>query len=165
SFAVPGTVMGVGYILAFNQGALLLTGTELIIVLAFVFRNMPVAIRAAVAAVYQIDRSVEEASTMLRATSVPTLGRIVVPLVRSALLSGLVFAFVRAMTAISQVIFLITPAHNLATTLILSYVEYGNTGRGAALAAILTVFMVLVIVAFYALSRRLDPRAAAEVSW
>ncbi len=164
SFAVPGTVMGVGYILAFNQGALLLTGTELIIVLAFVFRNMPVAIRAGIAAIHQIDRSIEEASTMLHANSATTLGRIVMPLVRPALLSGLVFAFVRAMTAVSQVIFLITPAHNLATTQILSYVEYGSQGRGAALASLLTVFMILVILAFYALSRRLDPRAAAEGS-
>jgi iron(III) transport system permease protein len=163
SFAVPGTVMGVGYILAFNQGALLLTGTELILVLAFVFRNMPVAIRAGIAAIHQIDRSIEEASTMLRANSATTLRRIVAPLVRAALLSGLVFAFVRAMTAVSQVIFLITPAHNLATTQILSYVEYGSQGRGAALASVLTVFMILVILAFYALSRRLDPRAAAEV--
>ncbi len=164
SFAVPGTVMGVGYILAFNQGALLLTGTEAIIILAFVFRNMPVAIRAGIAAIHQIDRSLEEASTMLRANSAVTLRRVVMPLVRSALLSGLVFGFVRAMTAVSQVIFLITPAHNLATTQILSYVEYGNQGRGAALAAVLTVFMILVIGAFYGVSRRLDPRAATEAS-
>lgn len=163
SFAVPGTVMGVGYILAFNRGALLLTGTEVILVLAFVFRNMPVAIRAGIAAMHQIDRSLEEASTMLRADSATTLRRIVVPLVRSALLSGLVFAFVRAMTAVSQVIFLITPAYNLATTLILSYVEYGNQGRGAALASVLTVFMILVITAVYALGRRLNARVAVEV--
>lgn len=162
SFAVPGTVMGVGYILAFNQGALLLTGTEMIIILAFVFRNMPVAIRAGIASIYQIDRSLEEASTMLRANSAVTLWRIVMPLVRAALLSGLVFAFVRAMTAVSQVIFLITPAHNLATTLILSYVEYGNQGRGAALASVLTVFMILIIAALYAISRRLDARAMGE---
>ncbi len=163
SFAVPGTVMGVGYILAFNQGALLLTGTEVIIILAFIFRNMPVAIRAGIASIHQIDRSLEEASSMLRGTSATTLRRVVMPLVRSALLTGLVFAFVRAMTAVSQVIFLISPAHNLATTQILSYVEYGSQGRGAALASLLTVFMIAVIAALYAVSRRLDPRAAGEV--
>lgn len=164
SFAVPGTVMGIGYILAFNQGALLLTGTELIIILAFVFRNMPVGIRSGVAAIHQIDRSLEEASTMLRGSSAVTLRRIVMPLVRPALLSGLVFAFVRAMTAVSQVIFLITPQHNLATTQILSYVEYGSQGRGAALASLLTVFMILVILALYAVNRRLDVRAARETA-
>lgn len=164
SFAVPGTVMGIGYILAFNQGALLLTGTEVIIILAFVFRNMPVGIRSGVAAIHQIDRSLEEASTMLRANSASTLRRIVMPLVRGALLSGLVFAFVRAMTAVSQVIFLITPQYNLATTQILSYIEYGSQGRGAALASLLTVFMVIVIMVLYALNRRLDVRAAQELA-
>ncbi len=162
SFAVPGTVMGIGYILAFNQGALLLTGTELILILAFVFRNMPVGIRSGVAAILQIDRSLEEASTMLRANSPTTLRRIVMPLVRAALLSGLVFAFVRAMTAVSQVIFLITPAHNLATTQILSYVEYGSLGRGAALASLLTLFMIVVILTLYAINRRLDTRTVRE---
>jgi len=164
SFAVPGTVMGIGYILAFNQGTLLLTGTSVILILAFVFRNMPVGIRSGVAAIHQIDRSLEEASTMLRANSARTLSRIVMPLVRSSLLSGLVFAFVRAMTAVSQVIFLITPQHNLATTQILSYVEYGSHGRGAALASLLTVFMILVIMALYAVNRRLDVHPAREAA-
>ena len=158
SFAVPGTVMGIGYVLAFNRGALLLTGTSVIIILAFVFRNMPVGIRSGVAAIHQIDRSLEEASTMLRATSPTTLRRVVVPLVWSALLSGLVFAFVRAMTAISQVIFLVTPEHNLATTQILSYIEYGSLGRGAALASLLTLFMIIVIMALYVVNRYLTKR-------
>ena len=162
SFAVPGTVMGIGYILAFNQGALLLTGTSAILILAFVFRNMPVAIRSGVASIHQIDRSLEEASTMLRANSALTLRRIVMPLVRGALLSGLVFAFVRAMTAVSQVIFLITPQHSLATTQILTYIEYGSQGRGAALASLLTVFMVLIIMLLYAVNRRLDIREVRE---
>jgi iron(III) transport system permease protein len=160
SFATPGTVMGIGYVLAFNQGPLLLTGTELVIVLAFVFRNMPVAIRAAVAALEQIDRALEEASTVLRAGAATTLRRVVVPLAGSALLSGLVFAFVRAMTAVSQVIFLITPQHNLATTQILSYLEYGSQGRGAALASVLTLVLVAVVVGLQLGHRRLQARVA-----
>ncbi len=159
SFAVPGTVMGIGYILAFNQGTLLLTGTELIIIMAFVFRNMPVAIRSGVAAIHQIDRSLEECSTMLRAGSATTLRRVVAPLVQAALLSGLVFAFVRAMTAISQVIFLVTPRVNLSTALILAYVEHGSMGRAAALSSVLVVFMAVVIMAMYWSVTRLDARA------
>jgi iron(III) transport system permease protein len=155
--------MGIGYILAFNQGPLLLTGTELVIILAFVFRNMPVALRAGVAAIHQIDSSLEEASTMLRAGSATTLRRVVAPLVRGAILSGLIFSFVRAMTAISQVIFLITPRTNLATTQILSYVNYGTVGLGAALSWVLVLFMALVIVAMYLVSNRLGGRPAAEM--
>jgi len=163
SFATPGTVMGIGYILAFNQGPLLLTGTELIIVLAFVFRNMPVALRAGVASILQIDRSLEEASTMLRAGSATTLRRIVIPLVRTAIVSGLIFSFVRGMTAISQVIFLITPKTNLATTQILSYINYGSVGLGAALSWVLVLLMALVIVTLYLFTQRGTARAIRDV--
>src|SRR3989337_4502648 len=103
--------------------------------------------------IHQIDRSLEEASTMLRANSPTTLRRVVIPLVWSAILSGLVFSFVRAMTAVSQVIFLISPQHKLATTQILSYIEYGSLGRGAALATLLTVSMIVVIVALHLVRR------------
>jgi iron(III) transport system permease protein len=163
SFATPGTVMGIGYILAFNQGTLLFTGTGFIIILAFVFRNMPVALRAGVASIHQIDRSLEEASTMLRAGSATTLRRIVLPLVRAAILSGLVFSFVRAMTAISQIIFLITPGTNLATTQILTYINYGTVGLAAALSWLLVVFMALVIIVLYQVTQRLGTRLAGEM--
>lgn len=163
SFATPGTVMGIGYILAFNQGPLLLTGTEFIIILAFVFRNMPVALRAGVASVLQIDRSLEEASTILRAGSATTLRRVVLPLVLSALLAGLVFSFVRGMTAISQVIFLITPRTNLATTQILSYVNYGTVGLAAALSWVLVLFMAAVIVGLYFVTQRLGARTVTDM--
>jgi iron(III) transport system permease protein len=96
---------------------------------------------------------------MLRATSPTTLRRIVLPLVRGAILSGLIFSFVRAMTAISQVIFLITPKTNLATTQIMSYINYGTVGLGAALSWVLVVFMALVIVGLYWVNQRLGGRA------
>jgi iron(III) transport system permease protein len=162
SFATPGTVMGIGYILAFNTGAFLLTGTEVIIILAFVFRNMPVALRAGVAAMHQIDRSLEEASTTLRAGTSTTLRRIVMPLVKGAIATGLIFSFVRAMTAISQIIFLITPSTNLATAQILSYVNYGTVGLGAALSTVLIVFMAMVVAVMYAITQRLGPQAAGS---
>jgi len=145
SFAVPGTVMGIGYVLAFHSGPLRLTGTELIIILAFIFRNMPVGIRSGLAALQQIDRSLEEASTTLRASNVTTLRRILFPLLVPAVISGLMFSFVRAMTAISQVIFLVTPSTNLATVLILSWVNHGSIGRGAALSCVLIAAMAVVV--------------------
>jgi iron(III) transport system permease protein len=100
---------------------------------------------------------------MLRAGSATTFRRIVLPLVRGAVLSGLIFSFVRAMTAISQVIFLITPTTNLATTQILTYINYGAVGLGAALSWLLVVFMALVIVALYLISNRIGARGAGEM--
>ena len=163
SFAVPGTVIGIGYILAFNTGALYLTGTATIIVLAFIFRNMPVGIRSSVAALKQIDPSLEEASTTLRAPTAVTLWRVVVPLLRPALISGLIFAFVRAMTAISQVIFLITPDHKLVTGEVLGMVERGQLGEAAALSALLVITMSTAIALAYALSKLLGGRPEASV--
>ncbi len=154
SYAIPGTVMGIGYILAFNAGALQLTGTAAIIVLAFIFRGMPVGIRSGVAALTQLDPSLEEVSTTLKAGTATTLRRVVVPLIRSAILTGLIYSFVRAMTAVSQVIFLVSPGHDLVTVLILSWAEYGTIGRGAALSTLLILVLAACILPAHWLGRR-----------
>ncbi len=67
SFAIPGTVIGIGYIMSFNTAPLMFTGTAALLVVCFIFRNMPVGIRSAMAALQQIDRSLEEASITLGA--------------------------------------------------------------------------------------------------
>ncbi len=154
SYAIPGTVMGIGYILAFNTGVLHLTGTSAIIVLAFIFRGMPVGIRSGVAALTQLDPSLEEASATLKAGTATTLRRVVVPLIRSAILTGLIYSFIRAMTAVSQVIFLVSPGHDLVTVLILSWAEYGTIGRGAALSTLLILVLAACILPAHWLSRR-----------
>lgn len=155
SFAVPGTVVGVGYILAFNTPPFELTGTALILILCFVFRNMPVGVRAAVAGLSQIDRSLDEASLTLGASGAETLRRVVIPLLRPAILAGLVYGFVRAMTAVSAVIFLVSAEHNLATTFILGRVENGEYGSAIAYSAVLVVFMAAVIAGLrWAVGRR-----------
>ncbi|HZJ10978.1 MAG TPA: ABC transporter permease subunit, partial [Trueperaceae bacterium] len=159
SFATPGTVMGVAYIFAFNTGPWLLTSTATIIILALVFRNMPVTIRSAVAGIAQIDPSLEEASTMLRARSFTTMRRILFPLLVNTLVTGLIFAFVRAVTAVSQVIFLVSPGNLLATVLLLGWVEQGQLGRAAAMGTILIVSMLLTIMVVLALARRIGTRA------
>lgn len=161
SFAIPGTVMGVAYILAFNTGPWLLTSSTVIIVLAFLFRNMPVAIRGGVAGLAQIDRSLEEASTTLRAPSSVTLRRVLVPLLIVPLIGGLIFAFVRSMTAISQVIFLVSPGKMLTTVLLLGWVEQGQLGRAAAMGSVLIVSMLIVVLLLGLLTRKRDGATAA----
>ena len=88
SFAIPGTVIGVAYVLAFNVPPIELTGTGIILVVAFVFRNMPVGVRAGIANMSQLDRSLDEASLTLRASNLTTVRRIVLPLLRPAILAG-----------------------------------------------------------------------------
>jgi iron(III) transport system permease protein len=154
SYALPGTVMGVGYVLAFNQGGFKLTGTATILVAAFVFRGMPVGVRSGMAALAQVDPALEEASALLRANVPATLRRVVLPLVLPALLTGFIYCFVRAVTAVSQVIFLVSPGHDLATVLLLSWAEYGHLGRGAALASVLVVFLAAVVLPVERFGRR-----------
>jgi iron(III) transport system permease protein len=154
SFATPGTVMGVAYILAFNTGPWLLTSSAVIIVLAFIFRNMPVAIRGGVAGLAQIDQSLEEASTTLGASTGRTLRAVLMPLLIIPLIAGLIFAFVRAMTAISQVIFVVSPGNMLTTVLLLGWVEQGQIGRAAAMGTLLIVSMLTVILLLMLLTRR-----------
>ncbi|WP_040382370.1 ABC transporter permease [Dethiosulfovibrio peptidovorans] len=146
NFAVPGTVVGIGYILAFNRPPLVLIGTLSILVLNFVFRYIPVGIQSGVAVLRQIDPSIEEASRNLGADGLTTFRKVTLPLIAPAFFSGLVFAFVRAMTAISAAIFLVSANWNLLTVQILSQVGSGRLGVAAAFSVIL-VCIVLIAVA------------------
>ncbi len=145
SFAVPGTVAGVSYILAFNNVPLYLTGTGAIIVLSMVTRNMPIGLRAALVNFKQLDPALDEAAYSLKASAFQTLRFITLPLLKPALLSALVTSFVRAMTTISAIIFLVTPSTRVATSFILNRVEDGDYGLAVAYGASLIVIMMLVI--------------------
>jgi iron(III) transport system permease protein len=145
SYAVPGTVVGIGYILAFNQPPLILTGTLAILVLAFVFRYVPVGIQNGVAVLKQIDPSIEEASQNLGADGVTTFRKVTLPLLAPAFFSGLVYAFVRAMTAISAAIFLVSANWNLMTVQILNQVGSGRLGVAAAFSIVTIVIVGIAI--------------------
>jgi iron(III) transport system permease protein len=145
SFAVPGTVIGVAYIVAFNVAPLELTGGMAILVLCFVFRNMPVGVRAGIAALAQIDKSLDEASSTLRASTWRTLTHIVLPLLKPAIVATLVFSFTHAMTAVSAVIFLATAKYNLATVYIIGRVEAGEYPLAIAYSTVLMLFMLTVL--------------------
>ncbi|HXP98330.1 MAG TPA: iron ABC transporter permease [Telmatospirillum sp.] len=145
SFAIPGTVIGVSYILAFNVPPVALTGTGVIIAIAFAFRNMPVGIRAGLANLSQIDRSLDEASLTLGASSLRTLVLVILPMLRPAVTTALVYSFVRAVTAVSAVIFLVTGEYQLATVYIIGRADVGDYGVAIVYSAALIVFMLLVL--------------------
>jgi iron(III) transport system permease protein len=145
SFAIPGTVIGVSYILAFNVPPIELTGTGAILVLCFVFRNMPVGVRAGIAAMSQVDKSLDEASLTLGAGSFVTIRRVILPLMRPAIIASLVFSFVRAMTAISAVIFLVSANYDMATSYIIGRVENGDYGLAISYSSVLILVMITAI--------------------
>lgn len=153
--AVPGTVVGIGFILAFNQpawGGLIpkLTGTALIIVLAYVVRCIPGSVRSGVAALQQVDEAMEEASASLGASSVTTFGKITMPLIRPAFLTGLIYSFARSMTSLSAIIFLITPRWSIMTAQILNEAETGRFGNAAAYCVVLIAIVLAAIGLMYA---------------
>jgi len=169
AFAVPGTVLGVAYITAFNVPPFELTGTGLIIMVCFVFRNLPVCIRAGTAAFKQIDKSLDEASSMLGASTLTTLRRATLPLLRPALVTSLVYSFVRAMTTVSSVIFLVSAENELATTFIIGRVGNGEYGVALAYCTVLTLMMLAAtgliqwLVGERSLGRRQQQKQEAQV--
>ena len=146
SFAIPGTVVGVSYIAAFNVPPVDITGTMAILVICFVFRNLPVGMRAGLAALAQIDRSMEEASQTMGAGGARTLRDVVLPLIRPAIFTALVYAFVTAMTAVSAVIFLVSARYNMATAYIMGRVENGEYALAIAYSAALMIVMIICVV-------------------
>ena len=166
SFAIPGTVIGESYIIAFNVPPIELTGTAAILVICFVFRNMPVGVRSGIASLSQIDKSLDEASLTLGANSWTTFRRVTLPLIRPAILSALVYSFVRTMTAISAVIFLVSARHDMATSYIIGRVENNEYGVAIAYSTVLIFVMLAAIGVFQWIvgSRRLGRRGMGQDS-
>lgn len=145
SFATPGTVIGLSYIMAFNLPPIEITGTAMILLISFISRNLPVGIRAGIAAMQQIDRSLDEASATLGANGPQTLRYILLPLLRPAIFAALVYSFVSAVTAVSAVVFLVSARYDWATSYIIGRVENGNFGVAIAYSSALIVLMLLMI--------------------
>jgi iron(III) transport system permease protein len=145
SFAMPGTVVGLAFVLAFNSAPVEMTGTAMILFFAFISRNMPVGVRVGLAQLSQIDRSLDEASLTLGASNSGTLRRVLFPLLRPAIATAIIYAFVAAVTTLSQVIFLVSPRYDWATTYIVSLVENTNYGPAIAYSVILILLLVAVI--------------------
>ena len=144
-FAVPGIALGIGYILSFNTPPILLTGTAGIIVAALVFRTLSVGVEAGSNSLRAVDASIEEASAVLGANNLTTFTRISLPLMRSALFSGLLNAFVRSMTSVSAVIFLVSVNWNLLTVSIMSEIEGSRLGVASAYCVVLMVIVVIAL--------------------
>ncbi|MGH7324134.1 MAG: ABC transporter permease [Candidatus Rokuibacteriota bacterium] len=149
--ALPGTVIGVGYILAFNVPPIYLTGTIWILVTSVVFWKFPVAVLAGVNALKQIDPAIEEAAVSLGAGAARTFTRVVLPLLTGTAFSIFVYFFINGMVTVSAVIFLIYPGFNLGSVAILAQVENGYPGVACALGTIILAIVIGTVVGLRAL--------------
>ncbi len=158
ALAIPGTIIGIGYAISYNKVYTIpftkitliptLTGTSFIIIMAFIIRSLPVGVRSGMSALNQIDPSIEEASTILGASSRQTFFKVTIPMIREAFLSGLIYSFARSMTLVSTVVFLISAKWKLLTPEIMNHIDQGRIGMAAAyctiLIVIVSVFMIIV---------------------
>ncbi|GAB48077.1 ABC transporter permease [Mobilicoccus pelagius] len=157
--AVPGTVLGIGYAVAFNTplivgnrmflpalgGGAAMFGGALALVMVYVIRSMPSGQRSGIAALQQIDPSIDEAAASLGASSTTVFRTVTLPLIRPALLSGLIYAFARSMTTLSPIIFITTPQTQIMTKQILSEVDAGRFGNAFAFCTLLLVIVLAVM--------------------
>ncbi|MDC4233808.1 iron ABC transporter permease [Actinomyces sp. B33] len=157
--SVPGTVLGIGYLITYNKplivgrlqflpalaGGSAVFGGALAIILVYVARSMPSGQRSGIASLQQIDKSIDEASTSLGASGLQTFVRVTMPLIRPAFIAGLTYAFARSMTTLSPIVFITTPRTKIMTSQILAEVDAGRFGNAFAFCTILIVIVMTVI--------------------
>jgi iron(III) transport system permease protein len=160
AMAVPGTVLGVGFIRGFAGGVFRtgflqgIYGTGLILIIVFVVRSLPVGTRSGISALRQIDKSIEESAYDLGAGSGKVFTSVTLPLIKDSFFSGLVTTFVRSITAISAVILLVTPRYLLITGRINEYAEKGEYGVACAYATVLIAITYAAILIMNAVIKR-----------
>ena len=167
AMAVPGTVLGIGYIRGFVNGVFGsgflqgIYGSAVILIIVFVVRSLPTGTRSGISALRQIDKSIEESAYDMGADSFRVFMTVTLPLIKDSFLSGLVTAFVRSITAISAIILLVTPQFLLITVQINEFAEKGSYGIACAFATILiaitygSVLLMNLFIKYFGTSRKL----------
>ena len=166
AMAVPGTVLGIGYIRGFVNGVFGsgflqgIYGSAVILIIVFVVRSLPTGTRSGISALRQIDKSIEESAYDMGADSFRVFMTVTLPLIKDSFLSGLVTAFVRSITAISAIILLVTPQFLLITVQINEFAEKGSYGIACAFATILiaitygSVLLMNLFIKYFGTSRK-----------
>ncbi|MDD6196200.1 MAG: iron ABC transporter permease [[Clostridium] aminophilum] len=167
AMAVPGTVLGIGYIRGFSGGIFhtgvlqSLYGTGAILIIVFIVRSLPTGTRSGISALRQIDKSIEESAYDMGADSFTVFMTVTLPLIKDSFLSGLVTSFVRSITAISAIILLVTPQFLLITVQINEFAEKGAYGIACAFATILilitygAVLLMNLVMKYFGTSRKM----------
>jgi iron(III) transport system permease protein len=175
--AVPGTVLGIGFAITFNHstkigettilpqlaGGGAIFGGAVAIIMVYTIRSSPAGQRSAIAALQQINPAIDEASASLGASGFTTFRKITLPLIKPALLTGLMFAFAHSMTTLSPIIFITTPETPIMTQKILAEVDSGRFGNAFAFCTLL-IFIVLTVMGLINLLVRGKPNSSSSAS-
>ncbi|MBI3452547.1 MAG: iron ABC transporter permease [Rhodospirillales bacterium] len=146
-FVLPGLVIGVAYLTAFNSGWLVLTGTGTIIVLAYFTRRVAFIFRSVTAAVGQVDGKLEEASTICGASWVQTMRRVTIPLIAPGILAGGILVFATLVGEVSATVLLYSAGWKTISIAIYELVlgdELFKASAVGTIAIVMTAALVLV---------------------
>jgi iron(III) transport system permease protein len=165
-FALPGTVLGIGYLLAFSAPPLKLTGGIMILALNCVFRFLAVGVEAGISKLHQIHIEIEEASADLGASFLTTFIKIVMPIMFPAFIAGFIYTFMTAIVSLSAVVFLVSPGFDLAAVKIFDAAVYGEIGIASAttMKLVLIVAVCMMILNFITKKTRLGNGTAKTVA-
>jgi iron(III) transport system permease protein len=152
-YIVPGSVIGIALVMAFNKKPLILTGTVAIMVIALCIRRLPYTIRSSVAILQQIPITIEEASISLGASKMKTFFEITVPMMSNGIISGAIISWVTIITELSTAIILYNSKTITLTLAVYTFVTRGNYGYAAALATVLTAFTIVSLLIFMKFSK------------
>ena len=147
-YIMPGPFFGIGYLLAFNDGPLALTGTGAIVVLNCMFRQLPISTKATSAGLTRINPETEDAAADLGSGRMRTLFMIILPLLKPSFLISFINTFTATMTTVGAIIFLITPEAKVATVELFNVLRDGDYGQGAVLASMIIIVTLLVNLVF-----------------
>ena len=153
-YVIPGSILGITFLLAFNKPPLILTGTSIIIVISLVIRRLPYTLRSSSAILYQINKNVEEASISLGASEIHTFFKITAKLMISGVLSGAVLSWITVINELSSSIILYTTKSRTMSVAIYQEVIRASYGTAAALSSILTFTTIISLIIFFKLSNK-----------
>lgn len=152
-YVIPGAVLGISLLVAFNKAPMILTGTPVILIIAYIIRKLPYTVRSSSAILYQIDPSIEEASISLGVAPMKTFFRITARLMAPGVFSGAILSWITTINELSSSVMLYTGKTATISVAIYTEVVRNSYGTAAALAAILTVSTVLSLLVFFGVSK------------
>lgn len=155
-YIIPGSVLGITLLLAFNDEPLLLSGTAAIIIISLIIRRLPYTLRSSSAILYQLSPSMEEASISLGASPLKTFFKITAVMMLPGVMSGAIISWITAINELSSSIILFTGATKTMSVAIYTEVIRASYGTAAALSTILTLTTIMAMVIFFKVSGRRD---------
>ncbi|WP_302280251.1 ABC transporter permease [Brachyspira pilosicoli] len=151
-YIIPGSVLGITLLLAFNKPPIILSGTAMIIIMSLVIRRMPYTLRSSSAILYQISMSMEEASISLGASQVKTFFKVTAMMMLPGVISGAILSWITVINELSSSVILYTGKSRTMAVSIYQEVIRASYGTAAALSTILTLTTIISLLIFFKLT-------------